>query len=367
MVIKTDLTDHDFCILGVPSIKRRQTTHKRLRDITDYPAVISSLESIDWCNVLQSNNADEAAGIFSEVFTSTISNNTKVKSVPRSKFNIKPWITPGLIRCQKHRDFLHRQAKNNKQDMVSQIIYKRYRNFLTNLQCRIKSEYENKQLTDNQKNSKKLWRVIKDICNIPKPQNAAIELIKSKDPKKSLSECNRYFASVGESLAKVTLTKIKKDEEALAANLTLNNSPQTSLFLSPTDVHEVRDLIKEMYIDSSPGFDRCTPRLIKQLCPTVCLPLTHIYNLSLSTGKFAEIWKLGVVTPIHKDGCKTTPSNYRPITLLSIFSKLLEKLVSRRMSDFLEKHSLISDKQFGFRRNRSTEDAVAASLLDKNI
>jgi hypothetical protein len=87
-------------------------------------------------------------------------------------------------------------------------------------------------------------------------------------------------------------------------------------------------------------------------------PLTHIYNLSLSSGIFPTIWKTALVTPIYKNGDKSKPCNFRPISLLTFFSKLLEKLVNKRIVSYLESNNLVPDRQYGFRRGRSTEDAV---------
>ncbi|XP_059062699.1 uncharacterized protein LOC131855443 [Achroia grisella] len=80
---------------------------------------------------------------------------------------------------------------------------------------------------------------------------------------------------------------------------------------------------------------------------------------------FPDSWKTALLYPIHKGGCKYSPDNYRPIALLGTFSKLLEKLVNRRLVKYLENQNLLSPKQFGFRSGKSTEDAV--SLLITTI
>lgn len=78
---------------------------------------------------------------------------------------IKPWVTTGLLRCQETRNKLHLVAKNSPTDPSSQLIYKRYRNFLTELQNWLKIEYQRKQHLDSKGNHKKLWQNIKDICS----------------------------------------------------------------------------------------------------------------------------------------------------------------------------------------------------------
>ena len=86
--------------------------------------------------------------------------------------------------------------------------------------------------------------------------------------------------------------------------------------------------------------------------------LTVIVNTSLTTGVFPEIWKHAMVIPLLKKGDQENVSNYRPISLLPILSKIVEKIVSNQLLDFLLKNNLLSNSQHGFRPNLSTESAL---------
>ena len=98
--------------------------------------------------------------------------------------------------------------------------------------------------------------------------------------------------------------------------------------------------------------------------------LTQLVNLSFEVGVFPDMLKSAKVTPIHKKESKLNHLNYRPISLLSVFSKIFEKLIYSRIYLFLTKNKLISNKQFGFRSNYSTNHALVSiterikSLLD---
>ena len=109
------------------------------------------------------------------------------------------------------------------------------------------------------------------------------------------------------------------------------------------------------------GISTC---LLKQIAPLIVNPLCHIFNLSLSTGIVPEKFKIAKVIPIFKTGDSLDPSNYRPISLLSTFSKILEKIVYNRLFTYLEANSLLSPHQFGFRPNHSTAHAMTL-LLNK--
>jgi hypothetical protein len=87
-------------------------------------------------------------------------------------------------------------------------------------------------------------------------------------------------------------------------------------------------------------------------------PLAHIFNLCLNSGVFPSALKTAIVIPIHKSGDKNKPQNYRPISILTHFSKLLEKCIKARLFHFLDTHNILSPNQFGFRPKNSTSDAI---------
>lgn len=176
--------------------------------------------------------------------------------------------------------------------------------------------------------------------------------------------CNKYFATVGTSLANNILNKVGKTELELASLAKSSESPNQSFFLYPTDQNEISKYIMQLRNNSAPGLDRIRNQLMKSIVKHISIPLSHICNLSLSSGCFPDAWKAAVITPIHKSGDKTSPSNYRPISLLSVVSKVLEKVVNTRLVKYLESNKLLSPSQFGFRQGFSTEQAVSL-LLDK--
>ncbi|PNF17023.1 hypothetical protein B7P43_G02754 [Cryptotermes secundus] len=98
--------------------------------------------------------------------------------------------------------------------------------------------------------------------------------------------------------------------------------------------------------------------IVKQCIQFIKKPLTFIFNLSLSSGIFPDQMKIAKVRPIFKKGQKQNITNYRPISILSVFSKILETLMYNRVVNFLNKFKLISNAQNGFRKNKSTFTAI---------
>lgn len=211
--------------------------------------------------------------------------------------------------------------------------------------------------------SKNLWKSIKSICELSCKSKSPSELLTCKNtPAESVNHCNSYFSTVGATLANELIKKLSKTESDLASSITIS-SPPVSFFLNPTDELEVESLIRLLKIESAPGLDGIQNSLIKHISKFIILPLTHVFNLSLKNGAFPTLWKTAVVAPIFKAGDKSQPCNYRPISLLPVFSKLLEKIVNIRLVKFLESNNLLSSAQYGFRHGKSTEDA-ASSLIN---
>ena len=99
--------------------------------------------------------------------------------------------------------------------------------------------------------------------------------------------------------------------------------------------------------------------VISNVIVSIAKPLAHILNLSFSCGVFADHMKIAKLIPIFKNGQKTEFTNYRPISILSQFSKILEKLFNLRLETFLDANKILSDSQHGFRPGMSTVHAAA--------
>ena len=135
-----------------------------------------------------------------------------------------------------------------------------------------------------------------------------------------------------------------------------------SLFLHAVEEDEICKIIKTFDAKKSVGPNSFPIRLLNDFCKPLAKPLSHIINLSFTEGMFPKALKTAKVIPIYKKGDATLCSNYRPISLLPIFSKLFEKRFYKRLYSFFEKHKLIYEKQFGFRREHSTNQALISPI-----
>jgi hypothetical protein len=116
------------------------------------------------------------------------------------------------------------------------------------------------------------------------------------------------------------------------------------------------------FILSSYGYDEISLRILKISAPYILSPLTHIFKKVLCTGIFPERLKFFEVKPLFKKGSTTEFSNYRPISLLTTFSKIIEKNIYKRRYNYLLKCDILVKEQFGFREGLSTDTATYALL-----
>ena len=163
---------------------------------------------------------------------------------------------------------------------------------------------------------------------------------------------NNFYTSIADNLLK----KLKRADKKFTDYM--NNPTVQCMFLNAVSPEEVSDLINELDIHKSPDIFGISSHFIKVLSPKITLVLTNLFNESFSHGIFPDILKVAAVTPIFKGGSKLEVSNYRPVSVLPIISKIFEKLMQTRLVSYLEKNKIIYENQFGFQKNKSTSLAV---------
>jgi hypothetical protein len=172
---------------------------------------------------------------------------------------------------------------------------------------------------------------------------------------------NNYFTSVFNQAHKL---QVGQSHSIPDSYFVLN-----SLFLAPVTYNEIVSTLANMSNSSSIGTDGLSPLIIKSNSSLIGHQLTFIFNLSFTQGVFPKLLKSSIVIPIFKAGSHSEPGNYRHISILTIFSKLLEKLYYNRLtSNPINYHGFLHNDQFGFRKHKSTSLAVTnvlSSLITK--
>ena len=131
-----------------------------------------------------------------------------------------------------------------------------------------------------------------------------------------------------------------------------------TLYWRPTTSLEVEELLKGLDQGKATGWDEVSPRVVKQVVAELAGPLSQLYNGCMREGRYPKCFKLARVVPVFKVEDPTQFSNYRPVSVLPVLSQVFERVLKRRLVDFLEKQKVIISSQYGFRSGHSTSMAI---------
>ena len=281
------------------------------------------------------------------------------------KLKTKPWINKNIQDIMKKRDkLLHKFCKEI--DPVKKEIlhsdFKNIRNKVTKLKRESKILYYNNFFQNNKNKSSIIWKGIRSLVNIKNSTNKTISIIddngrKLDTPLSISSLFNTYFVNVGPNIDK----KIPITNKVYSDYLTNIHNDKT-FFLNPCNLNEIYEIILTFDLKKSVGPNSIPMYILKVFNEFFSANLSKIFNLCFETGVFPDLCKLAKVIPIFKKGDHLVCKNYRPISLLPIFSKILEKLIYNRMYSFLNENNLIYNLQFGFRSNYSTNHALISII-----
>ena len=171
-----------------------------------------------------------------------------------------------------------------------------------------------------------------------------------EDKEKISNSFNDYFSNIGSELVN-NMPPCPKDK-AFSDYLKSKNSH--NMFFTPISESDLITAVSSLKDNKSQEHDGIDALVVKKCINLIAFPLCHIYNASIEQGIFPNDLKIAKVIPIFKSGNMQLCSNYRPISVLSVFSKVFEKLVHKRLISFLEKNKILYQRQFGFRQGYST-------------
>jgi hypothetical protein len=166
---------------------------------------------------------------------------------------------------------------------------------------------------------------------------------------------NNYFVS---PLPQTKDSPSTDRSEALNFLTAVFKHPFSNIHMTPVTIKEVKHIVKSLKWKYSYGYDEIPQHILKISLPFILAPLTHMCNKSLSLGVFPTRLKYSQINPIFKKGDKTDIANYRPISLLTSFSKIFERVIHNRFQQHLDINNILAHEQHGFQTNLSTESAT---------
>jgi hypothetical protein len=279
----------------------------------------------------------------------------------------KPWLTTGIkISCaNKRKLFLTYRCSN---DPGYKSYYKKYCKVLSATIIAAKKKYYDEQILNSSNRTKTTWNIVKTVTNNNRNSNKIVSMNIDNHPNSNPVTITNTFITYFSSVARKPIKELPENNHLAhkdpLVNLNFNfKKPNSSLrFNYPTTTHEVNSIIHSLKTKDSYGYYEISLRLLKISAPYILSPLTHIFNKILCTGIFPERFKFSEIKPLFKKGSATEFSNYRPISLLTTFSKIIEKIINKRLYNYLWKYDILVNEQFGFREGLSTDTATYALI-----
>ena len=275
--------------------------------------------------------------------------------IPHRKYQVKPhsspWFSAACVAAIVHRNHffcLYQREKSSD----SKVKFRETSNHCKRVLEAAKLAYANKtkeSITSQKLSSHDFWRIANSVLN--KGKSAIPPLFNGPEVLSSASDKAKLFA---ENFS------LDSNLDDLGVSLPVF-PPRTNLKLHNISVipKMVRKVIMNLDLSKASGPD-CTPVVVLKNCePKLSYILAELFNKCLKESCFQDCWKVSSVVPVFKNvGESSTAKNYRPVSLLSVVSKVFEKVVNNRIVDHLEKCGLFSDFQSGFRSCQSTADLL---------
>ena len=225
-----------------------------------------------------------------------------------------------------------------------------------------KSEYIKETLYSNKNDPKRFWRILNSTLLKGENTPSDITFNTGNDIYTEISDScnyiNKYFADIGKNLHAQFSGGLLNDYINM---YNIRNCEDEIVFR----VDDVVMLVKNINVHKGSGIEYMPSFILKDVFEVIPLQLTYLFNQSISLGVFPKSWAIATVTPIPKSGNKHQANNWRPISIIPLIGKLMEKLCNTIYQNHLDVHNILCDEQYGFRPKRSTNMAIFNFL--KNI
>ena len=324
----------------------------------DETKFISDLQAVPWDLIRLFDDTDDVLEAWTDLFLQVVDKNLPIKQ-HRVKRETQPeWLTPEILDAMKKRD-RHKSLRND-------YNYKWWRNKVNKL---IKESKKNRYQTYIENNKDKpgsIYKLFQDVgagkrcrkqLNISSVNNNGIQ---TGNPTEIANIFNNFFVNIASKI-KEPVEPSNHDKLKEFCNSKLPENTKFSLHQLEKD--KVLKYLSTMDSSKATGSDNIGPRLLKFAAPYIADDITFICNHSISTSSFPQKWKEAKVSPLHKNGPHDDVNNYRPISILPVLSKVLEKHVHDCLSTYLNEHNLLHKTQSGFRTKHSCETALV-NMID---
>jgi hypothetical protein len=342
----SDLSDHfiNFIQLPFPNFLKRKTPPKptRLFSLDNHQRFKTALSQISWHETLNLDDVNLSFEAFWNTFKDLFDIHfpSLIRKTNRNIQKLNPFMTTGLLISRTTKNKLYIKSISHPTD--SNIsLYKTYRNIYNTLIRKSRQIYYSNNLHFAKKDPKKTWEILKEVTTGKNVHNPISEVQSEKgmltDPTHIANEFNNFFSTIG---SKIASSIPHSTIDPLSYIPDSPNTPQLNINL--TGPSQIIDLLKSFANKPTLDLDGISIKLLRFVSHEIAVPLSHIYNLSISQGIFPDKFKTARIVPVFKSGDSTLCDNYRPIALVKSLSKILEKIVQINLVNHLEINKLLN-------------------------
>ncbi|XP_072930460.1 uncharacterized protein [Epargyreus clarus] len=337
------LSDHALILVDFdvrkPKFKKQVKFLRTLKNI-NIDELSKELRMVPWDYINSLENLNEMVKLFNENIIKIFDIYAPIRKII-IRDNPKPWVTDMVKFMMSLRDEALKKAQKNKSNS-STDYYRTLKNFVNSTIERERKSYINYTLNKNSKKPALLWKNIKSSTQLHKSQNYIIP-----DHLNDPNKINKHFLD----LPVCDKTYISKK------NIEITNSQCDPFELKTTTESEVRKIINNIKTKAT-GHDNISIDMIKLTLDSTLSVITNMVNKSIETGTYPMSWKKAVIRPIPKKKTVTELKDLRPISILPVLSKIVEKVVLDQVLNYVEKEKIIPKYQSGFRKGHGTETAL---------
>ena len=364
-IIIDDSSDHlpCYCVLGNLNPHRTEDIEISSRDTRkgNLDKLREHLKNENPLLPLHGNNTNEQFDNFHTKLTDLIDQYLPLttRRIPHRRVRKEPWVSSGLLISINKNKKLYKKYLKNRDCKSIEETYKCYNQRLKRIKRAARKKYYLDTCEENKYNSKKLWKTINRVIHHTNNKTEVIGKLKIDGIAEHrgeiiVEEFARYFSTIGQKYATRMSNSKRPIDDYIAS---IPNYP-SSIFLEPCTELEISKLIRSLKPKRTSGMDNIDNIILKELEEHLTTPLTMIFNNSLKSGTFPEKMKIAKVVPLHKSKSTEETNNYRPISLLLTLSKILEKIMYKRVYGFLTQTNQLYSSQYGFQKDHACDQAV---------
>ena len=287
----------------------------------------------------------------------------------RTKNNNQEWFDREVADLIAIRDKNFKRFKKSKLHIDKEIFLKSKKDVSELIKMKKQDFFANK-LKENIGYPNKLWKTIQSL-GLPKKTSSVSNICLKENgkntfnPKATADAFKGFFSSIASNLVSKLPAPTTKFGKLFVSSYYKKLNIKSNFVFNPTSEQTVLKILRNIKPSKAPGLDNLKGMFLKDGANILSKPIAQLCNLSMSISSFPSGCKIAKVKPLYKKGCKTDPKNYRPISLLPLISKVIEKVVHEQTNNFLNENNILYKFQSGFRSNHST--ASCLSYLNDKI